>query len=101
MNGSAKRKVRVVEGIYKGWKGRVLVGPGMSEEFSMNICSRQVSSLSALMLILVMELVSRRVNKKGILERMLYAHDQAVVVESRREKQEVLVEWKRNLRDKS
>ena len=29
--------------MYKGMKGRVLVGPGMSEEFSLNIGLRQGS----------------------------------------------------------
>ena len=33
--------VKLVEGIYKGIKGRVLVGPRMSEEFSVNIGLRQ------------------------------------------------------------
>ena len=36
-----EEEVRVVEGMYKGTKGRVLVGPGMPEEFSMNIGLRQ------------------------------------------------------------
>ena len=34
--GVREAKVRLVEGMYKGTKGRVLVGPGMSEEFGMN-----------------------------------------------------------------
>ena len=43
---------------------------------------------------MVMELGGRKVNMRGILGRMLYADDVAVVVESRREMQEVLGEWK-------
>ena len=50
-----KAQVRLVEGMYKGTKGRVLVGPGMSEEFSVNIGLRQGSALSPLMFIMVME----------------------------------------------
>ena len=49
-----------MEGISKGTKGRVLVGPEMSEEFSMNIDLRSGSALRQLMFIMVMELVSRR-----------------------------------------
>ena len=35
--GVPEAEVRLEEGMYKGTKGRVLVGPGMSEEFSLNI----------------------------------------------------------------
>ena len=61
----------------------------------MNIGLRQGSSLSPFMFIMLMELVGRRVNMKGVLGRMLYADDLAVVVENRREMQEVLGEWKK------
>ena len=59
--GMPEAEVRLVEGMYKGMKGRVLVGPDMSEEFSVNIGLRQGSALSPLMFIMVMELVSRKV----------------------------------------
>ena len=74
-------------------KGRVLVGPGMSEEFSMNIGLRQRSTLSPLRFIMVMELVSRKVSLRSSIGRMLHADDLAVVVESEREMQEVLGKW--------
>ena len=93
--GVPEAEVRLVEGMYKETKGRVLVGPGMSEEFMVNIILRQGSALSPIMFIMVMELVSRRVNMKGVLGRMLYAVDLAVVVERRLEMQEVLAEWKK------
>ena len=51
-------------------KGRVLVGPGMSEEFSVNIGLRQGSTLSPLMFIMVMELVSRKVSLRGSMRRI-------------------------------
>ena len=35
--GVRKAEVALVDGMYKGTKGRVLVGPGMCEEFSENI----------------------------------------------------------------
>ena len=46
------------------------------------------------MYIMVMELIIGKVNVRGILGRMLYADDLAVVVESRWEMQEVLRERK-------
>ena len=58
----------------------------MSEEFSVNISLRQVSSLSPLTFIIAMELVSRKVNMRVILD---------VAVESRRKMQKVLGEWKK------
>ena len=84
-----EEEVRVVEGMYKGTKGRVLVRPGKSEELSVNIRLRQGSALNPLMFIMMMELVSRKVNMRGILGGM-YADDLAVVVENRQEMQEVL-----------
>ena len=66
--------------MYRGTKRRVLVGYGMSEEFNVNISLRQGSSLSPLMLIMVMELVSRKVSLMGSMVRMLYADDLVVVV---------------------
>ena len=84
--------VRLVEGMYKGTKGRVLFGSGMSEEFSMNIGLRQGSSLSPFMFIMVMELVSRKVSLRVSMGRMLYGDDLGVMVESRWEMQEVLGE---------
>ena len=87
-------EVKLVEGMCKGIKGRVLVGPGMSEEFGMNIGLRQVSALSPLMFIMVMELESRKVSLRGGMGRMLYVDDLAVVIESGRDMQEVPGEWK-------
>ena len=41
-------EVRLVKGMYKGMKGRVLIGSGISEEFSVNFALRQGSTLSPL-----------------------------------------------------
>ena len=71
--GMPEAEVKLVEGMYKGTKGRVLVGPWMSEEFSVNIGLRQGSALSALMFTMAMELVNRKVNVISFLEKMLYA----------------------------
>ena len=92
--GVSEAEVRLEEGMYKGTKGRDLVGLGMSEEFSVNIDLRQRSSLSPLMSIMVMELVSRKVSLRGSMGRMLYADDLPVVVNSVWEMLEVLGEWK-------
>ena len=90
--GVPEAEMRLVEGMYKGMKERVWVGPEMSEEFSVNIRLRQGSALSPLMFIMVMELVSRKVSLRGSMGRMLYPDDLAFVVESGQEMQEVLVE---------
>ena len=92
--GWPETEVRFVEEMHKETKGRVLVGPGMSEEFSMNIGLRQRSSLSPLMFIMVMEQVSSSVSLRSSMRRMFYANNLAVVVERRREMQEVLGEGK-------
>ena len=69
--GVPEAEVRLVEGMCKGRKGRVLVGPGMSEEFSVSICFRQGSALSPLMFFVVMKLVSRKVVWGGCCLRMI------------------------------
>ena len=46
---------------------------------------------------MVMELVSRKVNMRGSIGRMLHVDDLAVLVEGEREMQEVLQEWKEAL----
>ena len=43
---------------------------------------------------MVMEVISRKVSTMDILRKLLYADDLAVVMESKQELQEVLVEWK-------
>ena len=60
----------------------------------MNISLWQGSALSPLMFIMVMVLVTRKVSLRGSMGRMLYVDDLAVVVESGRDMQEVLGEWK-------
>ena len=87
-------EVRMVEGMYEGTRGRVLVGSGMSEEFGVNIGLRQGSALSPLLFIMVMEVISRKVSTKNVLRKLLYADDLAVAKESKQELQEALVEWK-------
>ena len=59
----------------------------------MNIGLRQGGSLGPLMLIMVMELVRRKVSLRGSMGRILYADDMAVVVESGQEMEEGLGVW--------
>ena len=60
--GAPESEVRMVEAMYENTKGRVVVGSGMSNEFQVNIGLRQGSALSPLLFILVMELISRKIN---------------------------------------
>ena len=43
---------------------------------------------------MVMELISRKINTKDVLRKMMYADDLAIIAESKQELQEVLEEWK-------
>jgi len=54
--GVTEAEVRLVEEMYKGTKGRVLVGPKMPEVFSVNVALMQGSTLSPLVFIMVLEL---------------------------------------------
>ena len=72
MDGSTGSRSYVGGRDVKGNKGRVLVDPGISEEFSMNICLKQGSALIPLMFIMVMELESRKVSLGGSMGRELY-----------------------------
>ena len=59
-----------------------------------NIDLRQRSALSPLLFIVVMEIISRKINTKDILRKMMYADDLAIIAESKQDLQEVLEEWK-------
>ena len=61
--GVLEAEIPSVEGMCKGTKGRVFL---LLSEFSVNIGSRQGNVLSPLMFIMVMELVSWKVNLRGI-----------------------------------
>ena len=73
---------------------RVEVGSGLSEEFPVNTGLRQGSALSPLLFIMVMEIISRTINTKDILRKMMHADDLAIIAESKQDLQEVLEEWK-------
>ena len=73
---------------------RVIIGAGMSEQFSENIGLRQGSAFTPLLFIVVLELISRNVSMKDISRKLLYADDLAIVAEDKEKLNESLEEWK-------
>ena len=68
--------------MYDRTQGRVVVGHGMSEEFQVNIYLRQeVRNLAFYcpVYVMVIELISRKINTKDVLGKMLHANDLALV----------------------
>ena len=92
--GVPEAEARMVEAMYERTKGRVVVGSWLSEEFLVNIGLRQGSALSPLLFIMVMEIISRKINTKDILRKKMYADDLAIIAESKQDLQEVLEKWK-------
>ena len=87
-------EVRMMEATYEQTKGRVIIGAGMSEQFSVDIGLRQGSALSPLLFIVVMELISRKVYMIDTSRKLLSADDLAIVAEDKGELNESLEEWK-------
>ena len=79
--------------MYEITKGKVVVGSVLSEEFLVNIGLKQGSALSPLLFIMVMKLISRKINTKNVLRKLMYVDDLAIIAESKQELQEVLEEW--------
>ena len=92
--GVPEAEAMMVEAMYERTKGTVVVGSGLSEEFPVNIGLRQGSALSPLLFIMVMEIISRKINTKDIFRKKMYADDLAIIAESKQDLQEVLEEWK-------
>ena len=80
----------MVEEMYENNKGRVVVGSCMSNEFQVNIGLRQGSALSPLLIILVMELISRKISTTYALKKSVYTDDLVIVAEHREELQVAL-----------
>ena len=79
--GAPESEVNIVEPMYENIKARVVVGPGMSNEFQVNIGLRQGSALSPLLFILVMELISWKISTTYSLRKIMYADDVVIVAE--------------------
>ena len=75
--GVPEAEVMMVEATYEQTNWRVIIGAGMSEQFSVNIGLTQGSALSPLLFIVVMELISRKVSMKDTSRKLLYADDLA------------------------
>ena len=60
-------------------KIRELCGPGVSGEYKVNVGLTQGSALSPLLFIAVVELISRKICIKVVLQKLLYAGGLAVV----------------------
>ena len=76
-------------------KGAVMCGPGILEEFKMDVGLRQGSALSPLLFIAVMEDISRKTCTIDILHKLLYADALAAVADSEADFQDLLVQWKK------
>ena len=66
--------VRVVQSMYIGAKSRVRINNQLSDEFGVNVGVHQGSVLSPLLLVLVLEALSREF-RTGVLWELLYADD--------------------------
>ena len=73
-------EVRMVEGTYEETKGKVVCGPGISEEFRMDVGLRQGSALSPLLFIAVVEVISMKASTRDIVQ-LLYTDGLAVVAD--------------------
>ena len=77
-------EVRMVEGTYEKTIARVVVGEGASEECDVNIGLRQVSVLSPLLFIAVLDLISRKTMVKDAMKKLLCTDDLALVTNANR-----------------
>ena len=75
-------------------KSMELCGPGVSGESKVNVGLTQGSALTPLLFIAVVELISRKICIKVILQKLLYAGGLAVVADGEANLQEQLIEWK-------
>ena len=91
--GVPEAEVRMVEGTYEHTTARVVVGEGASEEFEVNNGLRQGSVLSPLLLITVLDLISRKTVVKDAMKKLIYADDLALVTNGKQELQETMEEW--------
>ena len=91
--------VRLVQGMYANARSRVHVGEGYSEEFEVKVGVHQVSVLSPLLFIIVLEGLSREF-RSGVPWEDLYADDLVIIAESLEECVRRLLTWKKAMEKK-
>ena len=64
--GVPEAQARIVETRHERTKGGVLVGRGLADNFQVDIGLNQGTALSPLLFIMVMELLSRKINTKDV-----------------------------------
>ena len=85
--------MRLVQGMYSNASSCVHVGEGCSEEFEVKVGLHQVSVLSPLLFIIVLEALSRQFHC-GVPWEDLYADDLVIIAESMEEYVRRLLTWK-------
>ena len=88
--GVPEAEVMMVECMYENTTARVVVGQGASDEFEVKIGLRQVSVLSPLLFIAVLDLISRKTVIKDAIKKLLYADNLALVANGKQELQETM-----------
>ena len=88
-----------VMSLYKGARTKVKVGTRLSEELEVNIGVHQGSVLSPLLLAIVVDVATNKINE-GVLQEILYADDIVLTTESMAEPQETFHGWKSALESK-
>ena len=91
--------VRLVQGMYSNARRHVRVGEGYSEEFEVKVGVHQGSVLSPLLIIIVLEALSREF-RSGVPWEDLYADDLAIIAESLEECVRRLLTWKEAMEEK-
>ena len=91
--------VRLVQSMYKDVRSRVRVGDGYSEEFGVGVGVHQVSVLSPLLFIIVLEALSREFRTDCPWE-LLYADDLMISAESMEELLVKVQTWKTEMEKK-
>ena len=86
-SGVEKRLISVIKSMYDGAMTAVKIGASESTKFPVRVGVHQGSVLSPLLLIIVLEALSKKF-RKGLPYKLLYADDLVLIVES----EELLVE---------
>ena len=91
--------VRLVQGMYANMRSRVHVSEGYREEFEVKVGVHQVSVLSPLLFIIVLEALSQEF-RSGVPWEDLYAYDLVIITELLEECARKLLTWKEAMEKK-